>query len=396
MRATTTIKRSELYRLVWEQPMLRLAKTYGLSDVGLAKICRKHDIPRPPRGYWAKLQHGQKPSQTPLPKRDHDEEIELRESDQNGSSHLPEDAQQQIEAERQPERRIEVAETLRGCHELVSRANQQLQSARTDEHKMILRPDKPVLDIRTSKTNLRRALLIMDALLKALEQRAYAVASGPTVTIDGTPLRFSLSESLKIERKPREDHDLDGPYEFGHSRFDEQRVPSGQFTLEILADRPYWIRGGQRTWRDTQTKRLEDRLNSFVAGLVQMAARVKEHEEEQRRREEERRQAERRRQEEERRRTERRKLYQAEKARVNELLAQAENYEKSQRVRKLIEAVRAAHEAKGPIEPGSELAKWIEWAHQQADRLDPLRPSPSSILDETDLEEEPRRYGYRW
>ncbi len=66
-------------------------------------------------------------------------------------------------------------------------------------------------------------------------------------------------------------------------------------------------------------------------------------------------------------------------------------------MRKLIEAVRAAHTAEGPVEPGSELAKWIEWAHQQADRLDPLCPSPPSILDEEGLEEEePRRYGYRW
>ena len=44
------MKRSELYRLVWQTPMMHLAKTYGLSDVGLAKIRRKHNIPRPPRG----------------------------------------------------------------------------------------------------------------------------------------------------------------------------------------------------------------------------------------------------------------------------------------------------------------------------------------------------------
>lgn len=325
MGATTTIRRRELYRLVWEQPVLRLAKTYGLSDVGLAKICRKHDISRPPRGYWAKLQHGQRPAQTPLPKHERDEEIKLRDLDRDGAFDLSEDTRQQIEAERQPAQRIEVAEDLRGCHKLVSRANQQMQSARTDEHKMILRPDEPVLDIRSSKANLRRALLILDAVLKAMEQRGYEVASGPTVTLDDTPVRFSLSESLKTERKPREDHDLNGPYEFGHSRFDEKRVPSGQFTLEILSGGPYRTPGCQRTWRDTKTRRLEDRLNSFVAGLVQMAARVKEHEEEQRRREEDRRQAERRRQEEAQRRAERRKLYQAEKARVNELLTQAEN-----------------------------------------------------------------------
>jgi len=31
-----------------------------MSDVGLAKVCRRYDIPRPPPGYWAKLQAGNK------------------------------------------------------------------------------------------------------------------------------------------------------------------------------------------------------------------------------------------------------------------------------------------------------------------------------------------------
>ncbi len=41
------ISRSQLYDQVWSVPMWTLAKKYGLSDVGLSKICKKHDIPRP-------------------------------------------------------------------------------------------------------------------------------------------------------------------------------------------------------------------------------------------------------------------------------------------------------------------------------------------------------------
>lgn len=44
--------------------MVKLAKEFDISDVGLAKVCRAHDIPLPPRGHWAKLQHG-KASPTP-------------------------------------------------------------------------------------------------------------------------------------------------------------------------------------------------------------------------------------------------------------------------------------------------------------------------------------------
>jgi len=36
----------------------------------------------------------------------------------------------------------------------------------------------------------------------------------------------------------------------------------------------------------------------------------------------------------------------------------------------------------GAIAIDGEAAAYLRWAHQQADRLDPLRPSPSSVLDE--------------
>ena len=49
------IERWELYRQVWAKPMNQLAKEYGISDVALAKTCRKENIPLPGRGYWAKL-----------------------------------------------------------------------------------------------------------------------------------------------------------------------------------------------------------------------------------------------------------------------------------------------------------------------------------------------------
>jgi len=54
------LHREALYKEVWETPILQLAKKYGLSDVGLAKICRRMQIPLPPRGYWAKEAHGHK------------------------------------------------------------------------------------------------------------------------------------------------------------------------------------------------------------------------------------------------------------------------------------------------------------------------------------------------
>jgi len=62
-----TLTRRELYDRVWTNPMTKLAKQFGLSDVALHKICRKHDIPTPPQGYWAKKEFGKSVTVTPLP-----------------------------------------------------------------------------------------------------------------------------------------------------------------------------------------------------------------------------------------------------------------------------------------------------------------------------------------
>ena len=50
--------REELYEKAWSQPLHQLAKEYGISDVGLAKVCRKLAVPVPGRGYWAKKSAG--------------------------------------------------------------------------------------------------------------------------------------------------------------------------------------------------------------------------------------------------------------------------------------------------------------------------------------------------
>lgn len=58
------LTREELFARVWTTPMLRLAEEFGVSDVAVAKLCQRRNIPRPPPGYWAKLAAG-RPAQCP-------------------------------------------------------------------------------------------------------------------------------------------------------------------------------------------------------------------------------------------------------------------------------------------------------------------------------------------
>ncbi len=62
-----TFTREKLYEEVWARPVIQVAKDVGVSDVALAKICRKLGVPVPPRGYWARVAAGYPRKRRPLP-----------------------------------------------------------------------------------------------------------------------------------------------------------------------------------------------------------------------------------------------------------------------------------------------------------------------------------------
>jgi hypothetical protein len=164
----------------------------------------------------------------------------------------------------------------------------------------------------------------------------------------------------------------------------------GRLTLCLDDVNAYCAYGCRKSWRDAKKQRLEECLNKVVAGMVRCAARKKQHQEEQERRAQKMREEELRRKEEAERRAEKRRLIQAEQVRVDSLMQKAQNWTSSQVLRRYIDARRQKHLADhGSIAPNDDFALWLEWATQQADRLDPLVESPQSILDEP-VPEEPK------
>lgn len=61
--------REELYDLVWSEPISVIAPKFNVSDVALSKACKRAHIPRPHRGYWAKLKAGKPVIKAVLPER---------------------------------------------------------------------------------------------------------------------------------------------------------------------------------------------------------------------------------------------------------------------------------------------------------------------------------------
>ena len=362
-----TISRQELYDLIWQTPTRHLCKQFGLSDVGLAKTCKRHNIPKPPPGYWAKRAHGWGARKTPLPKC-RDPELEKI---QFGGNEVVEKVSEffdpEIEALHEKELKadpIKVASSLRGAHPLVTRT----RDGGDDEWR---------LSVSVSDSLLRRALLVMDALLKGLEKRGYTVRKPESqwsreTTVVGHGHEFGLRLREPTNRRVRgltaTEIEYRKKYPSSHHRTEYEFTRTGTLQLEITGF-PGWQ---AKTLRDGK-KPLEDRLSDIPCQMLRAI-------------DAERREAAKR-AEEERQRQEAKRLWAEEQARLKlkrerlerrrkreEALFQvADRWRRCETLRGFMEAVRqVAVEEVGSAEADPKIAKWLAWAGRVAERHDPL------------------------
>ena len=267
-----SLHRHELYNLVWSVPMSSLAQKYGFSDVWLAKICKKYNIPRPSRGYWARKRAGEKISITSLPKRRDDPIIDI-------SIYPKRPEKEKANVDKLSigpiTKNITVPDALTDPHPLIKEAAKILANAKADETGLLVPPQKQCLDIRVSKDFLDRALRIMDTLIKVLLKVGFDVSSSEgsaIVSIYGVSLGIRICEGLKRRRISASELNLDGGYyQFGYNLYADRAVPSGVLSLLIDDKVSRYHMASRKAWRDTETKRLENCLNSFVSGLIKTA-----------------------------------------------------------------------------------------------------------------------------
>jgi len=392
---TITLTREQLYDQVWKTPMRTLANRYGLSDVGLAKTCKSHDIPRPPVGYWAKKEVGKALPQPPLPPNHDPKRQQIKLWDGPRPTPVAEPPQE-FDADIQEllERAMTlppvlVAASLHNLHPLIRKTRDALENQTYEDHGLVspsgMRTD-PVVEVRVAKSTIRRALLFMDALFKAIEKVGGAITIEklnhwqPAVTV----IRFAeivvasvrLRERYKQVKRPENTKDR-----WTYPTHDFK--PTGRLVLDHA---PHSYKHPYCEDSEKTDRRIESHVNKLILQWVNEAGRTRirrrEEAEEQRIRAEEERLRQERDAELKRRRDDLQRQQKAEQAKIDHLLAESENWRKSQLVRSyLAEIEQVLSKRTQPVESDSDLAKWIHWAYQQADRLDPLIKSPPSILD---------------
>lgn len=386
--------RDTLYEEVWAEPMQVVAKRYGVSDVALAKTCRRMGVPVPGRGHWAKLKAGRAEPRPLLPALEAGQYAHafIHRQQRPEPPEWVEEANQAAPVETAEP--VVVSPTLENPHRLVVLASRYLAKAHPSGG-LVSTSGKSCLDIRVALESVDRALRIFDALIKALEPAGLRVevavveeaepanprdyrwlertphppAHVTRVICDGESIEFCLCEETRRVEVPRPQSSRKGEYVWEPRVYEYQ--PTGELMLQLTNTTGLGVRS---KWQDGKRQHLEDCLGDFVGNLsrVSLAFKLRRKAEEERARAA--REAERRRLEESIRRQEAEERRRQEQRRGEQLEAEVQQWRRAQDIRDYVQAALKMLERTDPNNESSQvLRERLRWALEYADTLDPLK-----------------------
>jgi hypothetical protein len=420
-----TLTREDLYELTWSKPMSDLAKDFGISDVALGKRCRNLGIPVPGRGYWARVDAGQKPYRPQLPQREPQimdygaltvaPPAGLRPSSAQGLEESADalnkaDAAWLAERAAFEDRRdsvIEVTETpkvwdpaIRACRDRLELAAKDMRAWKKDSDSYDARPKsrKRVEDsnqawkwrrardngerlsdshesvaFRVSLGTHQRALHLTNALALASRDRGFTVRDDEKLgrlvfAGHNADIQFRITEQLQVKTRPRVGYD-------GKTEQESYKVPTGR--LRIVLQIGY---GDGPTFEDRGTTKLESLLNRVFVAMYRLTVKHWVQQRESDARERRYAEAERQRAEADRIRKEQERQAAAERQRRTALIAEAQHWSTAQSLRDYVTHIRSATASvPSPASPAatnssmstSSISAWSDWAQTVANDLDP-------------------------
>lgn len=241
-------------------------------------------------------------------------------------------------------------------HQLVETTYKELHAAIQDNYSRI-RPSRRTancLGILIHPQSINRALRIWDALIKALEAKGYTLPHDPEkqsdyhdkprsqVMVRGEKIYLSMQEPMKRCKNTEKDEAHINTYRnVSHFIY----LPTGILNIYV---------GYQKIFTDTKKKPIESRLGEIIASLESTADTIKKQQEmAEIRYAQEQKEAE---------------LHQAEIEKIDQLQDLVAQWTKA----KAIQSFLDDFERRQSPETGSELANWLEWARDYAQKLDPL------------------------
>ncbi len=371
---STRITRQALYEAVWAQPISKLSNSFGVSDVGLAKACRRLAVPLPPRGYWARRAAGKPAVQMALPPRPPglNDETTIGGNGHRWSWSNPPD-EEFLGAIPPAPYFVEPIEDVRARIEMMIGTKAIIQRDLDQPHPVVaklLRQD----DERRAKSAGRTYVASWERVLyeTPLQQRRLRLVSNIMMAAARCDCRGDLGE------RPEMGHPQDGfTVIVGDQRVSFRVAPTETKTAvrgktaDQKAATALEVKVGSRVWENVHVSDAATIREIAIALILRGEEAHRERalsshawwlgrrEEIIKRRKKEAEEAVRR---------ERERLAELERKQVARLLAEAEALRNAQAIRAYVQEVKAASPR---ISPG-ELDAWVERALAQANRIDPV------------------------
>lgn len=290
--------RSELYELVWKEPMTHVAKRFGISDVALRKTCVKHNIPTPPLGYWAKLAHGKNVVQPPLPPSKGDVRKQIRIT-LRVKQELPPAVSAALIAAREreaaPEHRITVPRQRPAkLHPIVAATEKALRKAKTDDEGFLHCGGPDCFNLAIGPSSIERAVLILETLAMSLPTRGYAVSADKEcvhILADSEPFRIRIYETKSKSTYQPTPADLKRQAEYDERSRRHPTLypagnkvwrtwtyyPSGRLCIELSDPTRYSWNNEHLVgrWYDRKNKSADEYLREAIVALAPAAALIK-------------------------------------------------------------------------------------------------------------------------
>ena len=373
--------RAELYDRVWEIPMIRLAKEFGLSDQGLAKICKRHHIPKPGPGYWSKLEHGKAPPRPGLPSLDDTQLDKVRISSPTLSQKRK---NQESDTGKNHSDIAQLAETftppkkIQRYPDIVADYRSSVKDKYTNRYGFLeIRGERfRDIEIRLTSNSYKRGCSLLHMLDKFFKHLGWEMkqnadngykGKGLIVINDTDILMLKLKERVKqVKHEPTKQELADAKRWNRPVYVKYDYEPTGN--IELSVENLHYVKGFKRKWIDRPNSRLESMLPEIAVGF----ARAFEY------RKTDRLESERRAEQwriEEERRSELRRQRKVEDARRQHLFDLCKSYSKAQELRHMIAIIEEGF-------TGSKSCnEWANWAKDFADQLDPTL-YPEAIISE--------------
>ncbi len=255
--------------------------------------------------------------------------------------------------------KITVKHTLTNPHPIIARTRDRLKSKKSDEYGMI-HSGNDCVDIRISPANYKKVLRVLDALFKWFEKKGYEVdvssRYGTYIKIDEEEIQIAVEEKSTVTKTTL----VNNGY-WTHT--EREYTPSGKISLLIKS----YAGNARKTWSAGKLYTLEELLPNFIDGIFDSVTAKKENS------------TRRKKEEQEREKTRILKKYnlhcaELEKNMIEQLEKQAKDWHFTMQLQSYISDVEAKAKVQNRNIPIDTL-KWLKWAKQHLNKINPLKGS---------------------